>query len=426
MTELISGCWILIELIAAFLFCGVLLQQRKWTWIKFVLLVVLWIFLFLYTNYISLSIPTVYITSLVYLALSFICYKGSWVRHFIAVTMCVLLLAIMDTLAIFTGTTLMQIDVESLYTKKHLYLTVATISKGLSLVIAWICWRIQIAKSRWHVRVRWLLLTFLFPIVSLIMLVIVYENIQQGYDISSKTLGFTVAISLGNIAVMYLIYQLEKAEREALQSTLLSQQMEIQTKSIYALEKSYRLQRKSAHEFNHHLHTLNTLLAKEHYEPAKQYISQLCEQQTIRIFSINSHHPIIDAILNQKYQLASESGIEMQVKVNDLSDISIPTDAIVVILSNLLDNAIEACNKCASGKKIRFSMILDTTLFLTIDNTSSPVSIVDGNIATSKTNKDDHGYGLINVKRILNDLGAEYAFCYNDGWFSFVAEIPSK
>lgn len=193
----------------------------KWTWIKFVLLVVLWIFLFLYTNYISLPIPTVYITSLVYLALSFICYKGSWVRHFIAVTMCVLLLAIMDTLAIFTGTTLMQIDVERLYTQKHLYLTVATISKGLSLVIAWVCWRIQIAKSRWHIRVRWLLLTFLFPIVSLIMLVIVYENIQQGYDISSKTLGFTVAISLGNIAVMYLIHQLEKAEREALQSTLL-------------------------------------------------------------------------------------------------------------------------------------------------------------------------------------------------------------
>lgn len=426
MTELISGCWILMELIAGYLFCGILMQPRKMTWGKLSLLFFLWLFLFLCTNYISLPIPTIFITTLVYLVVSFACYRGSWARHVVAVIMCILSLAIIDTLVIFSGATLLQINVEILSTEKHLYLTIVTMGKGISLVIAWICWRVQLSKNRWQIRVRWLLLTLLFPIVSLIMLVIVFDSIQESYDISGKTLGFIVAVSLGNVGVMYLIYQLENAERESLHSTLLSQQMEIQTKGILALEKSYRTQRKSAHEFNHHLQTLNTLLTTEQYEIAQQYICQLCEQQTIRIFSINSHHPIIDAILNQKYQLALENGIEMQVKVNDLSDISIPTDAIVVILSNLLDNAIEACSKCVSDPTIRFSMVFDKTLFLTIDNTSPPVSIVDGNIATSKANKDDHGYGLINVKRILNDLCAEFAFRYSDGWFFFVAEIPSK
>lgn len=425
MTELISGCWILMELIAGYLFCGTLMQQRIITWKKLFILFLLWIFLFLCTNYIILPIPTICMTTLVYLVVSFACYKGSWARHMVSVIMCILSLAIIDTLVIFAGTKLLQINVDILSSRKHLYLTIVTMSKGISLIIAWICWRVQLSKNRWQIRIRWLLLTLLFPIVSLIMLVIVFDGIQRNHDISSKTLGFIVAVSLGNIGVMYLIYQLENAERKSLHSTLLSQQMEIQTKGILALEKSYRIQRKSAHEFNHHLQTLNTLLTTEQYETAQQYICQLCEQQTIRIFSINSHHPIIDAILNQKYQLASENGIEMVVKVNDLSGIPISTDAIVVILSNLLDNAIEACNKCASDSKIRFSMVFDKTLFLTIDNTSPPVSIVDGNVATSKTNKDDHGYGLINVKRILNDLGAEFAFRYNDGWFFFVAEIPS-
>lgn len=426
MAKIISGCWILMELITYLLFSGSILRQRKWTWISFVSILIAWSMIFVYTNYINFPIPSICITVLVFFAHSFVCYNASWVRHVVAAIMCVLLLSIMDTLAILAGTKILQIDVEHLYAKMHLYLTVVTISKGISIVIAWICWRIQIVRTWRHIRVRWLLLTLLFPIVSLIMLVIVFENIQQVHDVPNNILGFTIAISFGNVAVMYLIYQLEKTELESLHNALLAQQMEIQTKSIYALEKSYRTQRKSAHDFNHHLHTLNTLLAKEQYEPAKQYISQLCEQQTIRTFSINTHHPIIDAILNQKYQLASESGIEMQVKVNDLSKISIPTDAVVVLLSNLLDNAIEACNKYVSAPQIRFSMVFDKTLFLTIDNTSPPVSIVAGNISTSKSNKGEHGYGLINVKRVLNDLGAEFAFQYSDGWFSFVADIPSK
>lgn len=426
MSEIISCFLIAMEIIASLLLCGSMLKQRKWTWITYLSIMVAWLVIFAYTNWFNFPVPVVYVSVLVYLILSFFCYTGPWIRHCIVVIMSILFLAIMDTLVLFAATNLIQINVDTLYTEKHLYLTVVTISKGISLVIAWLCWRVQICRNRWQIRVRWLLLTLLFPIVSLVMLVIVFDSMQQSYNISGRTLGFIVAVCLGNVGVMNLIYQLEKAEQESHHSVLLSQQMEIQTKGILALEKSYRLQRKSAHEFNHHLQTLNTLLTTEQYEAAQQYISQLCEQQTIRIFSINSHHPIIDAILNQKYQLASENGIEMQVKVNDLSEISIPTDAMVVVLSNLLDNAIEACNKCVSDPKIRFSIVFDKTLFLTIDNTSPPVSIVDGNIATSKANKDDHGYGLINVKRILNDLGAEFAFRYNDGWFFFVAEIPTK
>lgn len=202
--------------------------------------------------------------------------------------------------------------------------------------------------------------------------------------------------------------------------------MEIQTQSVIALEKSYQLQRKSAHEFNHHLQTINSLLSSGNYKPATQYIDHLCNQKTVRVFCINSHNPIIDAILNLKFQLAADQGIEMRIKVNDLAHIPIPTDSLVVLLSNLLDNAIEASSKYKSQKIIRFSMILDDTIFLTIDNTSMPVLIIDGEIETTKKNKHEHGYGLINIRRILNMLGAEFAFRYNDGWFSFVAEIPCK
>ena len=52
------------------------------------------------------------------------------------------------------------------------------------------------------------------------------------------------------------------------------------------------------------------------------------------------------------------------------------------------------------------------------------VKIKNGTIPTSKEQKEDHGYGLPQIQSILDQLGAEYAFDYKDGWFTFVAEIP--
>ena len=42
----------------------------------------------------------------------------------------------------------------------------------------------------------------------------------------------------------------------------------------------------------------------------------------------------------------------------------------------------------------------------------------------TKKSKINHGYGLSQVQSILAQLHAEYAFDYQDGWFTFVAEIP--
>lgn len=250
------------EMITVFLLCGAGLKRRKWTGFTFLTIGGMWFFLFMLSNYISLPIPPIYITLLVYLALSFLCFEGSWIRHFLVAIMSILFLSILDTLVAYGSSILLGVTVDALYERKFLYFTIVTISKGLALFFAWVVWRIRVEKAPLHLQIRWLFLTLLFPIVSFIMLVVVFESLQQGEDISLRALVFTVAIFLGNVAIMYIIHQLEKAERELLHSALLTQQMEVQTKSILALEKSYRAQRESVHEFNHHLSAINSLLSK--------------------------------------------------------------------------------------------------------------------------------------------------------------------
>jgi len=213
-----------------------------------------------------------------------------------------------------------------------------------------------------------------------------------------------------------------EADSEAL---LLKQHMELQKESMNALEQNYRLQRKSTHEFEHHLQVLGDLLKQNETDAAREYLDKLKKNRSMHIMGVNSRHPVVDVILNQKYQMAQENDIKVQVQVNDLSALDIPSDSLVVMLTNLWDNAIEACRRIDGYREIFCSILYDDGLFISIRNTSNPVKIENGRIATSKTDSLSHGFGLMSVCYTLDGLGAEYTYDYDSGWFSFVAEIEN-
>lgn len=206
---------------------------------------------------------------------------------------------------------------------------------------------------------------------------------------------------------------------------LLRQHMQMQADSIAALEQSYRAQRKSTHEFEHHMQVLGDLLDQNATDTAREYLHRLRKDRSIQSMSVSSHHPVIDVILNQKYQTARENGIQIQLRVNDLSPLTIPINDLAVILTNLLDNAIEACRGLDGYREIFCSILLEEGLYICVRNTSEPVSIVDGRIPTSKADSLSHGFGLRSVSYLLDKMDAEYTFRYEEGFFHFAAEIDT-
>ena len=114
----------------------------------------------------------------------------------------------------------------------------------------------------------------------------------------------------------------------------------------------------------------------------------------------------------------------MQIQINDLTNIKLSADELVVLLSNLLDNAIEACERIPDRRMIYCRILLNDNLFISVRNTSPPVIINAGAIQTSKPRKKDHGFGMIGIRHILERNQAEYTYQYENGWFHFVAEIP--
>ena len=424
MAEVISISFIIMELMSFFLFCECFLQRKKWTMFTHVIILATICFVFWNSNYYKGSIPTVLLTLTAYYVMSFFCYKGQWQKRILATLMSIIMLAVMDTTVMYLWSALLRISIDEFTQREYAYITAGVVSKLSSLLISWLVFRCLSKTSEQQLQIRWLLLILLFPAISLVVLMILVTNYRYESDMSLKALGVTVIIALANIGTMYMITIVEKSEKEAQRVALLSQQMNIQTQSFLDLEKSYRSQRAISHDYISHLNALRVLLDERQYEIADHYIRELQKQHTTRVFVVNAHNPVVDAVLNQKYQVAKEHEIDMLIKINDLSAIKIPTESIVVVLSNLLDNAIEACGCFSGDKVIQFSLIFEDKLILSIRNTTNPVFIVNGVPKTTKPDKKNHGYGLQNVERILDDLKAEHVWHYQNNWFSFVAEIP--
>ncbi|MGW9531216.1 ATP-binding protein [Paenibacillus terrae] len=75
-----------------------------------------------------------------------------------------------------------------------------------------------------------------------------------------------------------------------------------------------------------------------------------------------------------------------------------------VVFGNLLDNAIEGCEKVTEGKKTMDIKIKyhEKQLYIEISNTFNPV-FVNSNFITHKKNRENHGFGLKSVKQIVKE-----------------------
>ena len=268
-------------------------------------------------------------------------------------------------------------------------------------------------------------LYFLFPSTSVVMLVLLLymttgKNASEMVIVAACGLIFAT-----NVAVLYLLERMEKTVENQERVLALEQQLQFQAKNMESASQLYTAQRHKVHDFRAHLNTLQGLLENQEYDAAEQYLNSVTQEQTDRLFLVNSHHAILDALFNTKATEAIQKGIEIDFELNDLSTLPFDVSDMVVLFSNLLDNAIEACEKINSNRVIRVSAVLKQSFLFSIQNTTLPVEIKNDTIKTTKPNAHLHGFGLSNIKLILNKYHADFVMDYEDGWFQFTGEIET-
>ncbi len=156
----------------------------------------------------------------------------------------------------------------------------------------------------------------------------------------------------------------------------------------------------------------------------KEYIYTLnCSTKSLDdILYIND--PIVGAIIYNKLCKAKKNNIKFLYFVNtDLKELRFKSYELSEILNNLLDNAFEAVENSINKKVILNITFENNNNILEIKNEGIPINITNiskifkRGFSTKKGN--NRGYGLYNVKKIVEQNGADIQLFFEDNYTIF-------
>nr|WP_318530860.1 GHKL domain-containing protein [Lacticaseibacillus daqingensis] len=189
---------------------------------------------------------------------------------------------------------------------------------------------------------------------------------------------------------------------------------EVQT--LYANMRGWR------HDYHDHLQALKAYLDDAEPARARAYLDTLEDKLDTVDTLVHSGNPMLDAIVNAKLTLAERAAIPTNVKVFVGTQPLIADLDLVVIVGNLLDNALEAITAQPAGEKRRLRVyiaILKQQLYISVTNTRPVAQQIDLHYASTKD--DRRGLGI----RRINQLVAKYDGVINRQYEDevFVTEI---
>lgn len=257
-----------------------------------------------------------------------------------------------------------------------------------------------------------------FTIVAMIVTFPYTANRMQAHVLYIISFGIVIM----NIFVYYLINDIVDRETKLHEKEILEMQVKNQLKIYQSISENYELQKSKAHEFKNQILCIEALLKEKEYVEAGKYVNGISNSLLNEKNAINTNHIIINAILNTKYEEAIKKKIVFSVKVNDLNKIKIEDEDLVVLLANLLNNAIEACEKCEKKRVIKLKFIEeDDHVILSVKNTyNHPLKYDNNEIKTSKSiMPEEHGIGIKNVIRIIEKYDGSYVIRDDEDEFYF-------
>ncbi|MEE1009067.1 MAG: GHKL domain-containing protein [Agathobacter sp.] len=220
-----------------------------------------------------------------------------------------------------------------------------------------------------------------------------------------STIFFVVSIIL-IIVFFSLILKLAENYKQKEDIALLELQNEMILKSEKNTEQAFNLWRSSIHDYKHKIIAIKYWLDEGNVESVKEFIDKESENLTQKVFYIKTGNDVVDAIVNTKQKLAEEKNIVFAMNIAVPASCRVSDIDLVCILGNLIDNAIEACEK--QEKKHIDVIIKEVKKLLIIKVINSYEERLKEEPLTTKKEKALHGIGLRNVKNIVDKYDGTY------------------
>lgn len=261
-------------------------------------------------------------------------------------------------------------------------------------------------------RLVWMHFAFIMSVFMLVTTVFGSFYLEDGTENPNSFLFFVLSLSFLAMSILVVNFFAEicsSYKKENNMRALYSDFYAVKEQLAIQFQASNKM-KKIRHDIKNHLYSVSSLLEKGEYEKAKELLCEINISADKLQPSLHqtTGNGLVDAMIAYKAAVCEGNNIFFEYSLETLPEMAIPSSAISSVLSNLLDNAIEA-SLSSDNPEVRIKVFMYKDYFTVIvKNTFSRVRRKNDTLMTDKENKEFHGLGMEIVKEVCKENGGFY------------------
>lgn len=368
---------------------------------------------------IFLKAGNLYLNIALYFAVNLIiiltCFKSSWQMAVVISAIVTGFMVGSEFMAMILLSATSENDINAFLVDNHIYFLIVAISKIILIIMCRAVAFVRSVSKENSGRLKAPLYLFAYPVCTLAVFVIFWK-IATRYDlddnVSYAMTGAAVALLI-SIIITYIFYDRSAKKEIELRHLQLALEKENTDKEYYEiLDRQNRAMRAFAHDEKNHLIAIKSLADNPEVD---EYIDKVYDDLKKYSAGGNTGNKMLDLIFNKYTLLCESAGLLFSASANTSNLSFIESTDLTSMLSNILDNAVEAARN--SEKRIielTLNNVKGTDMLVCVNSCDNKPLTKGGELITTKKDKKFHGLGIKNVKHIAAKYGGECKWSYDE------------
>ncbi|MGN0794951.1 MAG: sensor histidine kinase [Aristaeellaceae bacterium] len=230
-----------------------------------------------------------------------------------------------------------------------------------------------------------------------------------------------------NLLTYYMFYVIGRITRENISLLTMRHKAEMELEKYQSAKMNFEELRLLRHEIKNHDFYMRSLLEEGKLDQLAEYFSRTATAENEHLNDFDCGNYTLNVIINHAMGIARLNGVTIQPEVLVPSELPFPEEEMCSLLTNLLDNAIEAASSSGAEKPTVFLRIrphqdyLFIKLINSVNDRFTPQRRLS--LRTTKDDRELHGYGTRIIKRIVENHNGSIKYSMDEESRSFVTDV---
>lgn len=253
----------------------------------------------------------------------------------------------------------------------------------------------------------------------------VFKFSRENLINESQILNTSILLFLSNISIILVIKKIRRDSKLLIEKDIMKNNIDMQYKYYMNINENQLKMRQLYHDMKNHIICMKRL--NECGYSNINYVENIENKLISLDNTFDTGNVLLDIILNEKKEVCNNHNIKFSCNINFTKCDFIDSEDVCSIFSNILDNAIEACEKINGNKKHVYldGKIVNKFFILKAENTKcNEINVKNNKFITNKKDKYLHGLGIKSIKESVKKYKGETVIDYSDDKFTMKILIP--